>query len=155
MGFFGAYVFTRGEWRDWDPDAGLPSSVASPWLSVEVHDSDFTTIRFTPSHGASGVAYLGITPRIYFEDETASAPTDASAESAALMQWAREVVNDQVEGADRVAGIRELLATDEDPAEAAAEGDVEDSEIFVELKTAKFLRLVWLPLPDELAEIER
>jgi hypothetical protein len=153
MGFFGSYVFTRGEWHTWDPDAGLPSSVAVPWLSIDIHDSDFTTIRFAPPHGASGVAYLGITPRIYFGDESASASTDPFTEASGLSRWAHDLASSEVEDSDRVSAMQALLATDEDPDEAA--GEVDDSEIFVELKTAKFLRLIGLPLPDDLAEIER
>jgi hypothetical protein len=45
-------------------------------LLIDIHGSDITTITYQPTGSGSGVAYLGVTPRTYFEDPWASAPTD-------------------------------------------------------------------------------
>ena len=74
MGLFAGYVFDGSSWRDFDPASDQPPDLASRWLSAEIHDSDFAAVRYGPSGPGSGTAYLGFTPRTYFQDQSASAP---------------------------------------------------------------------------------
>jgi hypothetical protein len=62
-----------------------------PWLVVDIHDSYVATIAYRPAGSGSGVAYLGVTPRTYFEDPDASAPTDVVREARARSAppWSR------------------------------------------------------------------
>ncbi len=64
----------------------LPT-VPEPWLLVDIHDSDIATIAYRPTGSGSGVAYLGVTPRTYFEDPGASAPSDVAREAGGLVEW--------------------------------------------------------------------
>src|ERR671930_2537838 len=85
MGFFGRYMYDGSRWMSWSGDSlpGLPE----PWLWIDIHDSDITTVCYRPSGHATGTAYLGCTPRTYFENEGASAPTDVTREAAGLAEW--------------------------------------------------------------------
>src|SRR5262245_9123516 len=89
MGFFGTYLFSGDSWSEVDL-AAVPELV-EPWLFVGVHDSDLTTVRYAPSGPGTGVAFLGFTPRTYFEDETASEPTDIGREAEGLAAWSGAV----------------------------------------------------------------
>ena len=81
MGFFGGYVFDGSTWREFDPDSDQWPDIAAPWLSVYIHDSDIATVRYEPGGPGSGIAYLGHTPRVYFGDESASAPAEVLREA--------------------------------------------------------------------------
>ena len=59
----------------------------APWLSVDIYDSDFATVRYEPPGPGSGTAYLGNTPRTYFGNESASASTDVLREADGLASW--------------------------------------------------------------------
>jgi hypothetical protein len=85
MGFFGTYLYAQNRWSE--HSAGFLPTVTEPWLLVDIHDSDFTIVTYRPAGPGSGVAYLGITPRDYFEDPTASEPTDVTGEAAGLAFW--------------------------------------------------------------------
>lgn len=85
MGFFGAYLFDGHRWTAHQP-AEQPT-IAEPWLLVDIHDSDIATVTYRPVGPGSGVAYLGHTPRTYFENPDASAPTDVAREAAGLGAW--------------------------------------------------------------------
>jgi hypothetical protein len=54
MGFFGAYLFDGNRWTLHQPDQ-LPA-VAEPWLMIDIHDSDITTVVYRPAGRGSGVA---------------------------------------------------------------------------------------------------
>jgi hypothetical protein len=152
VGFFGGYVFDGSSWDDFDPDSGQAPAGAAPWLSIDIHDSDVATVRYEPAGPGSGIAYLGYTPRAYFEDESASAPADVTREAAGLAFWvARQ------QGRTDEAELQELiepfladdapeplddLDDDEDP------GD--DADIFVEVKVRRFLQAIGLPVPGGL-----
>lgn len=130
MGFFGTYA--------WDSvgrltDAG-EGEVA---LRIDIHDSDVGTIDYRPAGGGSGRCYVGYEPREYFDDPTASQPSDADAEAQALATWARVVLQRDVASSE----IRPLLA----------ESGSEPDDDFVEDTVRRLLRLLDLPLPGELA----
>ncbi|NIK56936.1 hypothetical protein [Kribbella shirazensis] len=136
MGFFGSYVYAGGAWREVDSDAedAVPPE---PYLAVMIHDSDIAMIRYSPAGAGTGVAFLGHTPRAYFGDPSASSPTDTAIEAAGLAAWAR------------VAGsspdphvIERFLASDEQDDTA---DDVPDEDVFVEVKTARFIQTLGLP----------
>jgi hypothetical protein len=158
VGFFGRYVFDGNTWHGLDPDSNRAPELAAPWLSVDIYDSDIVTVRYEPAGPGSGIAYLGCTPRTYFEDESASAPTDVLREAEGLAFW---LVRQQGRGDE--AELRELIASfladdiqeerldddfDDDWEDDA--DDLDDAEIFVEVKMARFLQAVGLPVPDEL-----
>ena len=84
MGFFGSYVFDGNAWHGYDPDSDQIPDVASPWLSVDIHDSDIATVRYEPAGPGSGTAYLGFTPRMYFGSESA---LDLPTCTAKLRAW--------------------------------------------------------------------
>jgi hypothetical protein len=156
VGFFGSYVFAGTGWTP-VPDEDV-LDFAEPWLSVDIHDSDITTVEYRPTGPGSGVVYLGETPRTYFEDATASEPTNVALEAAGLASW---WAHWRGRGdAERTAKERELaayLAEDTEPPELDDDdlsgngASPDDGEAFVEVKTARFLTAMDLPLPDDLA----
>ena len=131
-------------------------------MHLDIHDSDITTVLYRPVGRGTGTAYLGATPRTYFEDDNASAPTDVAREAAGLADWWAQVrggVN-EVERSDKETALAGYLAHDEDPAEIDIDEDedvdqLDDGEIFVEVKTARFLETLGLPLPEDLAALSR
>ncbi|MFC0435703.1 hypothetical protein [Kutzneria buriramensis] len=153
MGFFGTFVFDGSAWLT---EPGAEKRVGEPSLLVDIHDSDIATIVYRPAGPGSGVAYLGFTPRSYFEDDAASAPTDVAREAAGLAAWWRlrssasdaEVAAKQQELAGYLA---EDISADEDVDAAEIGAELDDAEVFVEVKTARFLAALGLPLPEDLA----
>lgn len=129
-------------------------TIPEPWLLVDIHDSDIATITYRPPGPGSGVAYLGDTPRTYFENPDASAPTDAAREAAGLGAWWAHQ-HGRTSGTEREAKEAELaayLAEDLNPADIDHDDDddPDDAEVFVEVKTARFLAALDLPVPDDL-----
>ncbi|MGW3346605.1 hypothetical protein ACWDA3_25100 [Nonomuraea rubra] len=155
MGFFGTYLYDGAHWLEYEPDQ--ERDLAEPWLMVNVYDSDSATLVYRPTGPGAGVAYLGYTPRTYFEDPEASAPIDVEREAAGLVSWWSQV-HGVAEDAEREVKGRELhayLAEDIAPGEVEwDEEDVDqldDTEIFVEVKTARFLGALDLSVPDALS----
>ena len=153
MGFFGSYLYADGHWQE--RELAAEPTAAEPWLHASVHDSDFTTVAYRPAGPGSGVAFLGYTPRSYFEVEDASSPTDIERESAGLAYWWTLVHG--VTSADKIAAknaelvgylAKDLDAATEEP--DAQDETVDDADIFVEIKTSRFLAALDLPLPDDL-----
>jgi hypothetical protein len=95
---------------------------------------------------------------VYFGDESASAPADVLREAEGLAFWlARQ------QGRSDEADLRNLIAsflagdTPEqqihDHASAGTDaGDLDDADIFVEIKVSRFLAAVGLPVPPELPD---
>ena len=107
-------------------------------------------MRYHPVGSGSGVAYLGVTPRIYFEDPRASAPTDVEREARALAAWA---TGSSPSSADPVAAlsarIQPLLATaDEETWDEADPVELDDNDLFVERKTLTLIAVLGLPEPE-------
>lgn len=170
MGFFGTWLYeaTRRRWSPALPavdDVRQPvrgdavPDATEPWLLVDIHDSDVTVVTYRPVGRGTGVAYLGITPRTYFEDEGASAPTDVVREAQGLADWWRIHHGADDAGHEaKAVELRAFLAEDIDPAdidldedEDLDDEDLDDEDIFVEVKTRRFLAALDLPVPVELA----
>jgi hypothetical protein len=164
VGFFGSYLFDGSTWHSFDPHdidpddphdfdpTSAPPDIAGRWLRVYIYDSDFAIVGYQPTGPGSGVAYLGWTPRAYFQDESA-APTDVHREAEGLAFWLS-----QQQGGSGKPELRELVASflaDDARAPLADDADfadLDDADIFVEVKVAKFLKAVGLPVPGELQE---
>ncbi|MFD9706045.1 hypothetical protein [Lentzea sp. NPDC059081] len=152
VGFFGTYAFENGEWKTLSEGELPPLSEPSLW--IDIHDSDITSVVYAPAGPGSGVAYLGLTPRTYFENPNASDPTDVLREASGLAAWWALVSS----GSDVVAKQAEILgflAEDENPDEFEWDesedvDEIDDGEVFVEVKTKRFLAALDLPLPTEL-----
>jgi len=155
MGLFGAFVFDGRSWRPQVPGTTPTRDTTGRSLCVDIHDSDIATITYRPTGPGSGVAYLGATPRTYFDDPDASAPTDLAREAAGLAGWwadQRGGATDAERNA-QAAKLIDYLAEDGGPAEVDLDEDdedLDDADVFVEAKAAQFLAALDLPVPDEL-----
>jgi hypothetical protein len=120
-------------------------------------------VTYRPAGPGSGTAYLGFTPRTYFEQEDASLPTDVGREAAGLAAWwagAHGTTADQAALKEsELAGFlaRDLAPEDLDGLDDGDE-DLDDSDfdettvfieddIFVEHRTSRFLAALGLPAP--------
>ncbi|GLY52829.1 hypothetical protein [Lentzea sp. NBRC 102530] len=153
MGFFGTFAYENGSWKTLS-EGELPP-LAEPSLWIDVHDSDITSVVYAPAGPGSGVAYLGLTPRTYFENPNASDPTDVLREAAGLAAWWGEL-NPGGDVPSMQAELLQYLAEDEDPHgfewdESEDVDEIDDGEVFVEVKTRRFLTALGLPLPAELS----
>ena len=81
---------------------------SEPWLRVQVHDSDIGSLEYSPHFGGSGIAYVGVTARTYFDDPSL-ASTSKPLEVEALLRWFAAA---GVAGDDLSQGLQELLAED-------------------------------------------
>jgi hypothetical protein len=156
VGLFGTYLYDGIRWLEYQSDHHR--DLAEPWLMVNIYDSDIATVVYRPAGLGAGVAYLGHTPRTYFEDAEASAPTDAAREAAGLATWWGRVrgVADDAERKMKERQLVAYLAEDINPAEIDVDEDedvnhLDDAEIFVEVKTVRFLAALDLPVPDDLS----
>jgi hypothetical protein len=167
MGFFGTFLYeaTSRRWRPVAPainDVRQPvrgdqqPDATEPWLLVDIHDSDFTEVTYRPVGHGTGIAYLGITPRTYFDDERASAPTDVAREAQGLADWWRRLHPDAGpdEHGAKATELATYLAQDLEPNDVDLDDedddDLDESEVFVEVKTRQFLTSLGLPPPAEL-----
>jgi len=150
MGFFATYQFDGSTWAEGDPEAGPTGP--EPWLWVDVHDSDFATIRYAPAGPGTGVAFLNSTPRAYFGSEDASPQTDVEREALGLAQWwsghspGGSVVGQESKRYE----IAALLASDDD--EMADGEETDDADIFAEIKAARLLKTLGLPMPEGIVD---
>ncbi|MEU8328636.1 hypothetical protein [Micromonospora sp. NPDC048839] len=152
MGFFGTYLFAEGRWTAQAP--GQQATSPEPWLLVDIHDSDIATLTYRPAGPGSGVAYLGYTPRTYFESPDASAPTDVVREAAGLSEWwaQHRGGSSDTERSAKEGEITTFLAEDLDPADMDDDDDDDDGDdTFVDVKTARLLTALDLPVPDDLS----
>lgn len=153
MGFFGSYLYADGHWHE--EELSSEPIAAEPWLHASVHDSDFTAVTYRPTGPGSGVAFLGYTPRSYFEMDDASPPTDVARESAGLTHWWALLhgVTSTEEIAAKNAELIGYLAKDLDSTNTESDADDDtddDAELFAEIKTSRFLATLGLPLPEDL-----
>lgn len=152
MGAFAAFLYDGTQWLPYDDD--IPDA-ADPWLAVDIYDSDIATVRYAPAGPGTGIAYLGDTPRNYFQDDEESAPIDIHREAAGLAAWWSLLHDIGDAGAIQAkeAELGSYLATDTASTEAALdeqedEPDTDEGELFVEIKTARFLTALDLPPLD-------
>jgi hypothetical protein len=84
------------------------------------------------------------------------AATDPAREASGLAAWWATQTNGIVSPEEREAKAAELadyLARDEMPEEApTAEEALDDAEVFVEIKTSRFLAALGLPVPEDLPQ---
>lgn len=149
VGFFGRYVFDGRTWQDFEPGSGHEPDIEAPWLSVDIYDSDFATVRYEPPGPGSGTAYLGNTPRTYFDAESASVPTDVPREAEGLASWIGQQQG-RIVSAELPELIASFLASDSRDEQPGDDADLSDADIFVEIKVSRFLRAVGFPLPQAL-----
>ncbi|MEV0273538.1 hypothetical protein AB0H43_32615 [Hamadaea sp. NPDC050747] len=99
-------------------------------------------------------AYLLDTPRSYFGDDTASAPSDVDREAGALADWwaGYHGVTDRATIAEQRAALAGILAADHDSEAEDDEIDISEEDLFVERKAARFLRLPGLSRPTDLPD---
>jgi hypothetical protein len=179
VGFFGGFVFDGRDWQHFDPYTGARPNrpeLAEPWLSVVIYDSDIADLQYRPAGPGTGTAYLGDTPRRYFDDENASAPTDVSREAEGLASWVA-----RLRGGSDESQLQDLilsfLASDDDDDEDDTDTDDEDesddddaedaesddedaddfadddlAETFVEVKLVRFLAACGLAVPEGLPD---
>ncbi|WP_330272592.1 hypothetical protein OG205_37710 [Lentzea sp. NBC_00516] len=153
MGFFGTYAYEHGSWKTLS-EGELPP-LAEPFLWIDIHDSDITSVVYAPAGPGAGVAYLGLTPRTYFENPNASDPTDVLREAAGLAAW--WALSNSGDVPAKQAELLAFLAEDEDPNgfewdESEDVDEIDDGEVFVEVKTRRFLAALDLPLPEGLTD---
>ena len=154
MGLFWTGVFdgTAFDGTAWtvltDDDEG--SAQASPQalppgaLVVTIHDSDIGSVSYAPvegdgdGDGGDRTAFVGFTPRSYFEDDAAPS-ADPDVEARGLAAWA-----------GRYRGV--TPTAEQVRAELAADGDEfdESDDPFVESKVAKLLGVLGVPVPEDL-----
>ncbi len=156
MGFFGAQLWADGVWTEVDQTGEPFDAPDEPWLFVSIHDSDIAAVQYAPPGDGTGQAFLGFTPRDYFDDPRASDPTDPVREGLGLAAWARRACGAAVEPAT----VERFLAVDDpddpnDPNEPGDAGDVDlteldEAEVFVEVKVAHFLAALGLSIPATL-----
>lgn len=152
MGFFGTYLFDGTRWVE--PDPGQMPDVDEPWLYMDIHDSDIAGVMYEPAGPGSGEAFLGYTPRTYFEDESASSPTDVVRESEGLAAWWAGLHGETGDAARtaKASELRAFLAEDDAHHEDIPDDELDDADVFVETKAARFICALGLPLPDGLSE---
>ncbi|MCW2786972.1 MAG: hypothetical protein JWP74_3489 [Marmoricola sp.] len=143
MGFFGTYVYDGSDWYEVDPDKVPAGRLSPPSLWVQIHDSDFAVLVYAPYEPGTGIAFLGDTPRTYFEDPIASIPTDVATEATGLAAWVATVLGNVGPQPDQIQG---WLAQDDMDDESADTG-IDDDAGYVENKVSKFLMFLGLPVP--------
>lgn len=146
MGFFGKFLFDGQLWTEVESGKKVAPPDAGFWLVVDIHDSDFAAVTYRPAGPGSGVAFLGYTPRSYFERPEAPR-TDVDREAAGLAAWwaGRRSGATDAERDAMAAGIRPFLAADLDSEGAVAASPEDDEDVFVEARTDRFLVALGLP----------
>jgi hypothetical protein len=139
VGFFGTYLFEGGQWTE----AEGARRAGEPWLFVNIYDSVIATVMYHPSDPGMGMAFLGATPRTYFDDATASAPTDVGLESLGLANWwAHRARAGEPARDDKQTELMDYLADDD---------IIERRDAVVEDTVVRFLATLDLPPPADLA----
>jgi hypothetical protein len=147
MGFSGTYVYSDGTWTA--QERGQRPEVAEPWLMVEVHDSDYTTVTHSPAEPGTGAVRLGRTPG---EDETSQVDIERAAAGLATWWAGLRGSGGEEETAAKRRQIAAYLAADPgaDEPKAGDGGEQDPAEAFAELKTTRFLVALDLPVPGGL-----
>lgn len=138
MGLFATWLFDDGGWSQYESGASVDFTGAA--LMVYVHDSDFVEVKYHPAGSGTGVAYLNLSPRVYFDSEDTET-TVAAREAAGLAQWwaLRNPGRDIQEKRDR---LGDLLFDD---ADALPPGEDPGVAVFAEDRLNELVRLLELP----------
>lgn len=151
MGFSGSYVYDGTSWSELDGEVGLlATQPVEPRLSISVHDSDIATVSYAPRGVGTGIAYLGFTPRTYFDDPNASRPTDVALEARGLASWSG-ALGDGPDERETTNLVASLLASDVD---TDADEELDDADVFVEDTVVRLLTALGMPVPDGLLDLE-
>lgn len=117
MGNWNCYVLDAGAWSVYATPDEIPETLGERTLRLFLADSDFAEVRYTPvSAPGTGAAFVGFTPRTYFENDEAPGCTDTAPDAAGLATWAGPGVSP--------VDVMELLANDETGLTADSEDDV-------------------------------
>ena len=113
------------------------------------------TRTYRPAGPGSGTAYLGCTPRLYFEQEDVSTSADAGCEAAVLALRLQQLLGVTADEGAQVTATRRLPRHDLDSRELDVndedeDEDLDDADVFVEIKTGHFLIALGLPMPNDL-----
>ena len=142
MGWFGSYLYDGTSWTEID---GMPTTEPEFGMFVYIHDSDYALVRYTPPFRGTGEAFLGFTANAYFETDDDPA-TDTAREASGLHDWCVAHLG----AAPDEATIADCLAADDDPLEEEDAREYEEWEFFAEQRTARFLLMLGVPLPEAL-----
>lgn len=105
MGNWNCYVLADGDWSVYTTPDEIPETLPDRTLRLFLADSDFAEVRYDPvTSPGTGAAFVGFTPRTYFENDEAPGCTDTAPDSAGLAAWAGPGVSP--------ADVQELLADD-------------------------------------------
>src|SRR4051794_20656924 len=108
MGNWNSYRYADGAWEVFGTPDEVPE-LSGRDLRFFVGDSDLAEVRYSPvTPPATGSAFVGQTPRSYFDDPAAPGSTDPAPEAAGLAAWAGNGVDP--------GGNVPLLARDDTPA---------------------------------------
>ena len=151
VGFFGECLLQDLVWTKTDLEDSLLEPPREPWMSLIIHDSDLAILAYAPAGSGSGLAYIGGTPRLVFDDDSEAASPDRLAEAAALAVWVASLTNQNEADLDSLQlTIASFLASDDDP--ALPDDVTDEAEIFAENKVRWMLEAVSLPAPADLPD---
>jgi hypothetical protein len=137
VGFFGEFLYTDGEWGPWDE-----GRVVGPYLGIRIDDSDIATIVSGGLNAdVKGLCFLGCEPRQMYDDATANAPVDRTTEARHLTAWTAQVTGKRV----RPWKVRRFMAS--------PRGRM-SRDVFVEETVIRLLRLLGLPTPADLPDLQ-
>jgi len=125
VGSFERYVYADGAWGEGATD--------DPWLSIQLHDSDFAAVRYSPAPEGLGLFYVGYQPSDYFERPGDNDPVDLDCEAAGIAAWASRTSGAPVAADD----VLPFIAPEH------VEGETED--VFVEQTIDRLLVVLRLP----------
>lgn len=131
MGNWNCYIFD-GSWTSHETPDDIPEPLGDRTLRLFLADSDFAEVRYDPvTAPGTGSAFVGYTPRTYFENDEAPGCTDTAPDAAGLAAWAGPGVSP--------IDVQELLADDD------SHGPGEDDDPFVETTLTRLVALLRLP----------
>lgn len=154
-GFFGAQLWAAGVWTEIDQSGEAFDAPDEPWLFVSIHDSDIAALQYAPSGAGTGQAFLGLTPRDYFDDPRASDATDPVREGLGLAAWARRATGATLDPSTVEGFLAADLTGDEtgtgdlDLSSFELTDGLDEAEVFVELKVAQLLAVMGVAVPQE------
>lgn len=104
MGNWNCYIFDR-TWTSYATPDEIPEPLGERTLRLFLADSDFAEVRYHPvTAPGTGSAFVGFTPRTYFENDEAPGCTDTAPDAVGLAAWAGPGVSP--------IDVQELLADD-------------------------------------------
>lgn len=147
LGYFGIFRFHDGEWVQHDD---RPDPTVEPWLLVDIYDSDLAMIDYAPKGRGSGEAFIGCPLTSINPGERVLTREDSTREAAGLADW-WEHRQGSVSPERKAAKERELVDYFAEDAKGEADYEPADTgEVYVEVKTGRFIAALGLPEIDDL-----